>query len=230
MNLAVELARLEEIIRQQSPAVPEAVDALVGIRRQLAAAQGPAEATERDGDSEQSGSKQKNRGPGQSRLTKRRLTKQLIDDVERLKLMLVSKEAASQETSEAFNQFRESVIAVATQRRKHLADLAFLHSLLVSDSAGEAADAAPPSDTAPATDTAPLSGAAPETPSVVLAELEDMFKRCGGTIITEYSEASKEHFEVSGNGTSMQVLRPAYLAQNDDGRTMVVARGAVKNS
>lgn len=223
INLAVELARLEEIIRQQSPAVPEAVDALIGIRRQLAAAQGPTEATS------------KTRQPrGRSRLTK-----QLIDDVERLKLMLVSREAASQETSEAFSQFRESVIAVATQRRKHLADLAFLHSLLVADSAGEAGGATPgssapgsstPDTPTPSSSTPDTPTPAPETPSVVLAELEDMFKRCGGSIITEYSEANKEHFEVSGTGTTMQVLRPAYLAQNDDGRTMIVARGAVKGS
>ena len=63
-----------------------------------------------------------------------------------------------------------------------------------------------------------------------MAELEDMFRRAGGTIIADYSEEHKSDFDVSGKGSQMKVLRPAYTATNADGRTMLVARGLIEMS
>lgn len=187
-SLTLELARISEVLRQREPQAVEASEALLGIRRQLAAAD------RADPAAENSGRGAKGR---KSRLRQRQLLSQLISDTEHLALMLVSEQAAAETASETFAEFRQAVVAKAGERRKHLADLSYLHSLSV--------------------------GASSTQP--IVAELEDMFRRAGGTIVSDYSEEHKLDFDVAGSGQSVRVLRPAYTATNADGRTMLVARG-----
>lgn len=184
-SLALELARISEMLRQREPKAAEACEALLGIRRQLSAA------------SEPSGDSTSAKKP---RLRQKQLLDQLISETERLTLMLVSEQAAADAASETFAEFRQAVVASAGERRKHLTDLSYLHSLSVG-----------------ASETQPI-----------VAELEDMFRRAGGTVIADYSEEHKADFDVSGSGQSARVLRPAYIAANSDGRTMLVARGLVE--
>lgn len=186
-SLALELARISEMLRQREPKAAEACEALLGIRRQLAAA------------SEQNGDSTSAKSP---RRSKRQLLDQLISDTERLTLMLVSEQAAAETASETFAEFRQAVVASAGERRKHLTDLSYLHSLSIG-----------------ASETQPI-----------VAELEDMFRRAGGTIIADYSEEHKADFDVSGSGQTIRVLRPAYTATNADGRTMLVARGLAEST
>ena len=227
-SLALELARVSEMLRQREPKTAEACEALLGIRRQLAAASGQGyDSAPRDAaapkntwagkkahDSHDSnhGSHDSNHdrhdsNPGslpaarqsakKPRHSRKQLLEQLISDSERLTLMLVSEQAAGEAASETFAEFRQAVVASAGERRKHLTDLSYLHS---------------------------LSLGASETQPIV-AELEDMFRRAGGTIVADYSEEHKADFDVSGSGQTIRVLRPAYIAANADGRTMLVARG-----
>ena len=186
-SLALELARISEMLRQREPKAAEACEALLGIRRQLAAA------------SEQNGDSTSAKSP---RRSKRQLLDQLISDTERLTLMLVSEQAAAETASETFAEFRQAVVASAGERRKHLTDLSYLHSLSIG-----------------ASETQPI-----------VAELEDMFRRAGGTVIADYSEEHKADFDVSGSGQTIRVLRPAYTATNADGRTMLVARGLAEST
>jgi len=271
-SLTEELIRLGEIMRQREPALIETGDAIVGIRRQLAAAEAPAEmktVANDKADAKKNKSKagrQNNRKTANSRNSSRRnnsrsrnqhaerrnskskrvarrsrsqLLEQLINDVEHLTLMLTSKEVASREAAEAFEKFRQTVIETASQRRKHLVDLAYLHSLVAGLKGAEASQAE--TETEAETETAaPKPEAAATKPtkskkpgpahnlSAVLVELEDMYHRCGGTIVSDYSEADKACFQISGKGANLKVLRPAYVATNADGRTMVVARGTVE--
>ena len=185
-SLALELARVSEMLRQREPKAAEACEALLGIRRQLAAASGQ--------DDSSSAEKPRRR--------QRQLLDQLISDTERLALMLVSEQAASEAASETFAEFRQAVVASAGERRKHLTDLSYLHSLSIG-----------------ASETQPI-----------VAELEDMFRRAGGTIVADYSEEHKADFDVSGSGQTIRVLRPAYTATNADGRTMLVARGLAEST
>ena len=230
-SLALELARVSEMLRQREPKTAEACEALLGIRRQLAAASGqgydsaPRDAAApkntRAGKNARSshGSHDSNHSthdsnhdrhdsnPGslpaarqsakKPRHSRKQLLEQLISDTERLTLMLVSEQAAGEAASETFAEFRQAVVASAGERRKHLTDLSYLHSLSVG-----------------ASETQPI-----------VAELEDMFRRAGGTIVADYSEEHKADFDVSGSGQTIRVLRPAYIAANADGRTMLVARG-----
>lgn len=230
-SLALELARVSEMLRQREPKTAEACEALLGIRRQLAAASGqgydsaPRDAAApkntRAGKNARSshGSHDSNHSthdsnhdrhdsnPGsppaarqsakKPRHSRKQLLEQLISDTERLTLMLVSEQAAGEAAAETFAEFRQAVVASAGERRKHLTDLSYLHS---------------------------LSLGASETQPIV-AELEDMFRRAGGTIVADYSEEHKADFDVSGSGQTIRVLRPAYIAANADGRTMLVARG-----
>ena len=230
-SLALELARVSEMLRQREPKTAEACEALLGIRRQLAAASGQGyDSAPRDAaapkntragkkarsnhDSHDSNHSthdsnhashdsnydsllpagQSSKKPRQSR---KQLLEQLISDTERLTLMLVSEQAAGDAAAETFAEFRQAVVASAGERRKHLTDLSYLHS---------------------------LSLGASETQPIV-AELEDMFRRAGGTIVADYSEEHKADFDVAGSGQTIRVLRPAYIAANADGRTMLVARG-----
>ena len=230
-SLALELARVSEMLRQREPKTAEACEALLGIRRQLAAASGQGyDSAPRDAaapkntragknarsnhdrhDSNHSthdsnhdrhdsnpgslpAARQSAKKPRQSR---KQLLDQLISDTERLTLMLVSEQAAGDAAAETFAEFRQAVVASAGERRKHLTDLSYLHSLSVG-----------------ASETQPI-----------VAELEDMFRRAGGTIVADYSEEHKADFDVSGSGQTIRVLRPAYIAANADGRTMLVARG-----
>jgi len=289
-SLATELARLQEIIRLREPSAAEASDALVGIKRQLAASEPPpsitwvengkagskkkkkSEASDKLENSDESKAAKESEGsdkpetpqksgkgktkaeaPKTSRLrhfakpknrakpkpktqrprkrkSRTQLLEELIQDAERLTLMLVSKETTAKVASETFAEFRQSVITVASQRRKHLADLAYLHSLLAGIENVKSADNtktdAPKSDKSSSSKAPNMEQMA----SIALAEVGDMFNRCGGIVLKEYSQKDKEHFEVSGKGTELRVLRPAYLATNEDGRTMVVARGAVEGS
>lgn len=206
-SFALELARISEMLRQRDPKTAEAGEALLGIRRQLAAASVLDPAAEKNevdanGDPTEKGSASNDVSPRmkadrKSRLHQKQLLEQLISDAERLTLMLVSEQAASEAASETFAEFRQAVIAKASERRKHLTDLSYLHSLSIGTS-----------DTQP-----------------IVAELEDMFRRAGGTIVSDYSEERKADFDVAGSGSHMTVLRPAYIATNSDGRTMLVARG-----
>lgn len=220
-SLALELARVSEMLRQREPKTAEACEALLGIRRQLAAASGQGyDSAPRDAAAPKNtragknahGSHDSNHASHGSnpdsppaarhsakkpRHSKKQLLEQLISDTERLTLMLVSEQAAGDAASETFAEFRQAVVASAGERRKHLTDLSYLHS---------------------------LSLGASETQSIV-AELEDMFRRAGGTIVADYSEEHKADFDVSGSGQTIRVLRPAYIAANADGRTMLVARG-----
>ena len=212
-SLALELARVSEMLRQREPKTAEACEALLGIRRQLAAAAGQggdydaapktsknSKAGKKAHDSQDSShgslpaARQSAKKPRRSR---KQLLEQLISDTERLTLMLVSEQAAGEAASETFAEFRQAVVASAGERRKHLTDLSYLHS---------------------------LSLGASETQPIV-AELEDMFRRAGGTIVADYSEEHKADFDVAGSGQTIRVLRPAYIAANADGRTMLVARG-----
>ena len=230
--LAVELARLGETIRSQAPDLADAGSALMGIQRQLAASAAPGAGS--SGDSSGSATSSKPR-KSQSRA---KLLKSLLDDVEQLTLMLVARDMASDMSSETLREFRESVIENATQRRQHLADLAFVHSLLLGQAASKAEPATAGSGAEAGTDSGVGAGARADsssnspsqqkTISVALAELADMFARCGGQILTEYSPDNQQHFEVTGQGKVMHVLRPAYIATNHDGRTMVVTRGAIE--
>ena len=221
---------MSEMLRQREPKTAEACEALLGIRRQLAAASGPggdydaaapknaapkntragkkahgshgSNHSTHDSNHDRHASshsslpaaRQSAKKPRQSR---KQLLEQLISDTERLTLMLVSEQAAGEAAAETFAEFRQAVVASAGERRKHLTDLSYLHSLSVGTS---------------------------ETQSIV-AELEDMFRRAGGTIVADYSEEHKADFDVSGSGQTIRVLRPAYIAANADGRTMLVARG-----
>lgn len=224
-SLALELARVSEMLRQREPKTAEACEALLGIRRQLAAATGQSgdydaaapkntragkkarsshgsnhsthdsnHASQDSNHNSLPAARQSAKKPRQSR---KQLLEQLISDTERLTLMLVSEQAAGEAASETFAEFRQAVVASAGERRKHLTDLSYLHS---------------------------LSLGASETQPIV-AELEDMFRRAGGTIVADYSEEHKADFDVSGSGQTIRVLRPAYIAANADGRTMLVARG-----
>ena len=220
-SLALELARVSEMLRQREPKTAEACEALLGIRRQLAAASrqgydsaprdaaapkntragknarsshGSNHSTHDSNHDRLPAARQSSKKPRQSR---KQLLEQLISDTERLTLMLVSEQAAGEAASETFAEFRQAVVASAGERRKHLTDLSYLHS---------------------------LSLGASETQPIV-AELEDMFRRAGGTIVADYSEEHKADFDVSGSGQTIRVLRPAYIAANADGRTMLVARG-----
>ena len=234
-SLALELARVSEMLRQREPKTAEACEALLGIRRQLAAAAG------QSGDYDAAAPKNtapKNTRAGKKarsshgsnhsthdsnhdrhdsnhdslpaarqsakkpRRSRKQLLEQLISDTERLTLMLVSEQAAGEAASETFAEFRQAVVASAGERRKHLTDLSYLHSLSVG-----------------ASETQPI-----------VAELEDMFRRAGGTIVADYSEEHKADFDVSGSGQTIRVLRPAYIAANADGRTMLVARGLAEMS
>lgn len=185
-SLALELARVSEMLRQREPKAAEACEALLGIRRQLAAASRQSDST----------------SDKKPRRRQRQLLDQLISDTERLTLMLVSEQAAAEAASETFAEFRQAVVASAGERRKHLTDLSYLHSLSIG-----------------ASETQPI-----------VAELEDMFRRAGGTIIADYSEEHKADFDVSGSGRTIRVLRPAYTATNADGRTMLVARGLAEST
>ena len=185
-SLALELARVSEMLRQREPKAAEACEALLGIRRQLAAASRQSDST----------------SDKKPRRRQRQLLDQLISDTERLTLMLVSEQAAAETASETFAEFRQAVVASAGERRKHLTDLSYLHSLSIG-----------------ASETQPI-----------VAELEDMFRRAGGTIIADYSEEHKADFDVSGSGQTIRVLRPAYTATNADGRTMLVARGLAEST
>ena len=227
-SLALELARVSEMLRQREPKTAEACEALLGIRRQLAAASGPGyDSAPRDAaapkntragknarsshdsnhgshdshpdrhDSNPSSLPPTRQSAKKPRHSKKQLLDQLISDTERLTLMLVSEQATGEAASETFAEFRQAVVASAGERRKHLTDLSYLHS---------------------------LSLGASETQPIV-AELEDMFRRAGGTIVADYSEEHKADFDVSGSGQTIRVLRPAYIAANADGRTMLVARG-----
>ena len=206
-SFALELARISEMLRQRDPKTAEASEALLGIRRQLAAASVLDPAAEKNGvdangNPAEKGSASNDASPRKkadrkSRLHQKQLLEQLISDAERLTLMLVSEQAASEAASETFAEFRQAVVATASERRKHLTDLSYLHSLSIGTS-----------DTQP-----------------IVAELEDMFRRAGGTIVSDYSEEHKADFDVAGSGSHMTVLRPAYIATNSDGRTMLVARG-----
>ena len=206
-SFALELARISEMLRQRDPKTAEAGEALLGIRRQLAAASVLDPAAEKNGVDANGGPAEKGsassdvspqkKADRKSRLHQKQLLEQLISDAERLTLMLVSEQAASEAASETFAEFRQAVIATASERRKHLTDLSYLHSLSIGTS-----------DTQP-----------------IVAELEDMFRRAGGTIVSDYSEEHKADFDVAGSGSHMTVLRPAYIATNSDGRTMLVARG-----
>ena len=228
-SLALELARVSEMLRQREPKTAEACEALLGIRRQLAAAAGQGYAAPRDAgpkntragkkahgshdrhdsnhsthDSNHASQDSNHNSPPAARQSakkprhsRKQLLDQLISDTERLTLMLVSEQAAGDAASETFAEFRQAVVASAGERRKHLTDLSYLHS---------------------------LSLGASETQPIV-AELEDMFRRAGGTIVADYSEEHKADFDVSGSGQTIRVLRPAYIAANADGRTMLVARG-----
>lgn len=192
------------MLRQREPKAAEASEALLGIRRQLAAASGPDPTNEAgtNGDSEGKDTASK-KAASQKKvgrkpcLRQKQLLCQLISETERLTLMLVSAQAAGEEASETFAEFRQAVVAAAGERRKHLTDLSYLHSLSIGTS-----------DTQP-----------------IVTELEDMFRRAGGTIVYDYSEEHKTDFDVAGKGSQMKVLRPAYTATNADGRTMLVARG-----
>lgn len=185
-SLALELARVSEMLRQREPKAAEACEALLGIRRQLAAASRQSDST----------------SDKKPRRRQRQLLDQLISETERLTLMLVSEQAAAETASETFAEFRQAVVASAGERRKHLTDLSYLHSLSIG-----------------ASETQPI-----------VAELEDMFRRAGGTIIADYSEEHKADFDVSGSGQTIRVLRPAYTATNADGRTMLVARGLAEST
>ena len=213
-SLALELARVSEMLRQREPKTAEACEALLGIRRQLAAASGQGyDSAPRDAAAPKNtragkkanGSHDSNPGSlpaarqsaKKPRHSRKQLLEQLISDTERLTLMLVSEQAAGEAASETFAEFRQAVVASAGERRKHLTDLSYLHSLSVG-----------------ASETQPI-----------VAELEDMFRRAGGTIVADYSEEHKADFDVSGSGQTIRVLRPAYIAANADGRTMLVARG-----
>lgn len=206
-SLALELARISEMLRQADPKTAEACEALLGIRRQLAAASVLDPTAEKNRVGANSGPPEKGSASNdvsprkkiakKPRLRQKQLLEQLISDAERLTLMLVSEQAASEAASETFAEFRQAVIATAGERRKHLTDLSYLHSLSIS-----ASDMQP-----------------------IVTELEDMFRRAGGTIVSEYSEERKADFDVAGSGSHMTVLRPAYTAMNSDGRTMLVARG-----
>lgn len=206
-SFALELTRISEMLRQRDPKTAEAGEALLGIRRQLAAASVLDPAAEKNGvdangDPTEKGSASSDvssrmKADRKSRLHQKQLLEQLISDAERLTLMLVSEQAASEAASETFAEFRQAVVAKASERRKHLTDLSYLHSLSIGTS-----------DTQP-----------------IVAELEDMFRRAGGTIVSDYSEEHKADFDVAGSGSHMTVLRPAYIATNSDGRTMLVARG-----
>ena len=248
--LAMELVRLGETIRHHAPDLADAGGALVGIQRQLAAAEAPSATGDAAGsDPGHSAAAAKTKQPkaaqGRNKAkasdNRKQLLKSLLAEVEQLTLMLVAQEVAADMTTETFREFREATIETATQRRKHLADLAFLHSLLAATQAkAGAADVTSANAAGGATDTsadsnadtstgAPQSNSALEkTVSVAIAELEDMFARCGGQIITKYSAEDQQYFEISGSGSAMRVLRPAYIATNADGRTMVVSRGAIE--
>ena len=224
-SLALELARVSEMLRQREPKTAEACEALLGIRRQLAAASGQGgdydaaapkntrAGKKAHGSHDSQGNNQDSnhdrhdsnhdsppaarQSAKKPRHSRKQLLEQLISDTERLTLMLVSEQAAGEAASETFAEFRQAVVASAGERRKHLTDLSYLHS---------------------------LSLGASETQPIV-AELEDMFRRAGGTIVADYSEEHKADFDVSGSGQTIRVLRPAYIAANADGRTMLVARG-----
>lgn len=206
-SFALELARISEMLRQRDPKTAEACEALLGIRRQLAAATKADPTAEKNRVDTNGGHAEKGRASNDvspqkkadrtTRPRQKQLLEQLISDAERLTLMLVSEQAASEAAAETFAEFRQAVIAAASERRKHLTDLSYLHSLSIG-----ASDMQP-----------------------VVAELEDMFRRAGGTIVSEYSEEHKADFDVAGSGSHMTVLRPAYTATNSDGRTMLVARG-----
>ena len=221
---------MSEMLRQREPKTAEACEALLGIRRQLAAAAGQSgdydaaapkntapkntragkKARSSHGSNHSTHDSNHDRhdsNPGsppaarqsakKPRHSRKQLLEQLIRDTERLTLMLVSEQAAGEAASETFAEFRQAVVASAGERRKHLTDLSYLHSLSVG-----------------ASETQPI-----------VAELEDMFRRAGGTIVADYSEEHKADFDVSGSGQTIRVLRPAYIAANADGRTMLVARG-----
>ena len=208
-SLALELARISEVLRQREPKTAEACEALLGIRRQLAAASEAnivnSQAGAATGATNNTGN---NTGKPRkkSRLRQKQLMNQLISDTERLTLMLVSEQATAEAASETFAEFRQAVVATAGERRKHLNDLSYLHSISIG-----------------ASETIGVS-------ETIVAELEDMFRRAGGTIIADYSEEHKSDFDVSGKGSQMKVLRPAYTATNADGRTMLVARGLIEMS
>ena len=229
-SLALELTRVSEMLRQREPKTAEACEALLGIRRQLAAASGQGgdydaaapkntrAGKKAHGSHDSQGNNQDSnhdrhdsnhdsppaarQSAKKPRHSRKQLLEQLISDTERLTLMLVSEQAAGEAASETFAEFRQAVVASAGERRKHLTDLSYLHS---------------------------LSLGASETQPIV-AELEDMFRRAGGTIVADYSEEHKADFDVSGSGQTIRVLRPAYIAANADGRTMLVARGLAEMS
>ena len=209
---------MSEMLRQREPKTAEACEALLGIRRQLAAASGQSgdydaaapkniragkKARSSHGsnhsthDSNHDSLPAARQSAKKPRHSRKQLLEQLIRDTERLTLMLVSEQVAGEAASETFAEFRQAVVASAGERRKHLTDLSYLHSLSVG-----------------ASETQPI-----------VAELEDMFRRAGGTIVADYSEEHKADFDVSGSGQTIRVLRPAYIAANADGRTMLVARG-----
>lgn len=263
-SLTEELIRLGEIVRQREPAMVESGDALVGIRRQLAAAEVPSEmelvgngktGTKKSKDKTDSSQNTKRQNPKPKRITSQsrsQLLKKLISDVEHLTLMLASKEVASEEASNVFEKFRQTVVETASQRRKHLVDLAYLHSLVAGLKSSEARKTkTEATQTKTKTDETQAKTETPETEttetkaakskpakskesdranslSAILVEVEDMYQRCGGTIINDYSEEDKACFQISGKGAGLRVLRPAYVATNADGRTMVVARGTVE--
>lgn len=263
-SLTEELIRLGEIVRQREPAMVESGDALVGIRRQLAAAEVQSEmelvgngktGTKKSKDKTDSSQNTKRQNPKPKRITSQsrsQLLKKLISDVEHLTLMLASKEVASEEASNVFEKFRQTVVETASQRRKHLVDLAYLHSLvagLKSSEARKTETEATQTKTKTAETQAKIETPETETTqtktakskpakskesdranslSAILVEVEDMYQRCGGTIINDYSEEDKACFQISGKGAGLRVLRPAYVATNADGRTMVVARGTVE--
>ena len=263
-SLTEELIRLGEIVRQREPAMVESGDALVGIRRQLAAAEVQSEmelvgngktGTKKSKDKTDSSQNTKRQNPKPKRITSQsrsQLLKKLISDVEHLTLMLASKEVASEEASNVFEKFRQTVVETASQRRKHLVDLAYLHSLVAGLKSSEARKTkTEATQTKTKTDETQAKTETPETEttetkaakskpakskesdranslSAILVEVEDMYQRCGGTIINDYSEEDKACFQISGKGAGLRVLRPAYVATNADGRTMVVARGTVE--
>lgn len=263
-SLTEELIRLGEIVRQREPAMVESGDALVGIRRQLAAAEVPSEmelvgngktGTKKSKDKTDSSRNTKRQNPKPKRITSQsrsQLLKKLISDVEHLTLMLASKEVASEEASNVFEKFRQTVVETASQRRKHLVDLAYLHSLVAGLKSSEArktkteatqaktkTDETQAKIETPETETTQTKAAKSKPAkskesdranslSAILVEVEDMYQRCGGTIINDYSEEDKACFQISGKGAGLRVLRPAYVATNADGRTMVVARGTVE--
>ena len=212
-SLALELARISEVLRQREPKTAEACEALLGIRRQLAAASEANIVNSQAGAATDAANNTGNNTANntakprkKSRLRQKQLMNQLISDTERLTLMLVSEQATAEAASETFAEFRQAVVATAGERRKHLNDLSYLHSISIG-----------------ASETIGVS-------ATIVAELEDMFRRAGGTIIADYSEEHKSDFDVSGKGSQMKVLRPAYTATNADGRTMLVARGLIEMS